>query len=199
MICTPSPTSRFSFDSSFHSRMASRSPACAFFISAAWITAASSVLYFSMSLFSRARYSHFCTFQNFPRSSFKSFKILKSFCCFARPMASKRPAILSVFVRMCICSFPVPRAAPQIWPVRQKMPQTDSLPPWAFATFCKGLQPIVEGIASPCGNRGWIFSGHASPSGRFRPVFISLCPPVTLRRTYQPRFAHGFPVWFCKA
>ena len=86
-------------------------------------------------------------------------------------MASKRPAILSVFVRMCICSFPVPRAAPQIWPVRQKMPQTDSLPPWAFATFCKGLQPIVEGIKPPCGDRGCVFSGHASPSGRFRPVF----------------------------
>ena len=101
-------------------------------------------------------------------------------------MASKRPAILSVFVRRCICSFPVPRAAPQIWPVRQKMPQTDSLPPWAFATFCKGLQPIVEGIASPCGNRGWIFSGHASPSGRFRPVFPLYTHHGHVRGTNHP-------------
>ena len=49
--------------------------------------------------------------------------------------------------------------------------QTADLSPGAFATFCKGLQPIVEGIKPPCGDRGCVFSGHASPSGRFRPVF----------------------------
>lgn len=92
----------------------------------------------------------------------------------------------------------MPRAAPQISPVKRKMPQTDSLPPWAFATFCKGLQPIVEGITSPCEDRGRVFGGHASPSGRFRPVFTLLYPPVTLRRTYQLRFAHGFLYDFAK-
>ena len=42
------------------------------------------------------------------------------------------------------------------------------------------------------------FSGHASPSGLFSPVFSVLCPPVTPQGTNQPYIVCGFLVLFAK-
>ena len=69
---------------------------------------------------------------------------------------------------------------------------------FGLATFCKGFQPIVEGILCAPENRGDILAGmlrHPTLLARF---LISLCPPITLRGTNQPRFAPGFFVCFAK-
>lgn len=57
---------------------------------------------------------------------------------------------------------------------------------FGLATFCKGFQPIVEGILCVPENRGDILAGmlrHPTILARF---LISLCPPITLRGRINP-------------